>query len=94
MEIDAPPKGDCCQPPYTGNGLVGYFNGTGRAAIPMAGAIMHLTLRVVLSWKFARITGLGAVGAATGIGWLAAVALWWGIYLHGRRCRVMDDCSG
>ena len=79
---------------FAGNGLVGYFNGTGRAAIPMAGAIMHLTLRVVLSWKFARITGLGAVGAATGIGWLAAVALWWGIYLHGRRSRVLDDCSG
>lgn len=66
---------------FAGNGLAGYFEGTGRVTIPMAGAAMHLTLRVILSWMFVGTAGLYAVSIATGIGWLLLVLLWWSIYM-------------
>lgn len=70
---------------FVGNGMVGYFQGNGRVIIPITGAVMHLTLRVVLSRMIARAAGLSGVAAATGAGWLLAVIFWWGIYLKGRR---------
>lgn len=70
---------------FVGNGMVGYFQGNGRVIIPIAGAVMHLTLRVVLSRMIAQAAGLSGVAAATGAGWLLAVIFWWGIYLKGRR---------
>ena len=73
---------------FAGNGLVGYFEGNGRVIIPILGAVMHLGLRVILSWIFAPRYGLYAVAAATGTGWLLAVTLWWGIYMvSDRRAR-------
>lgn len=65
---------------FAGNGLAGYFEGNGRVVIPIVGAVMHLSLRVILSWIFAPRYGLCAVAAATGTGWFLAVTLWWGIY--------------
>ena len=66
---------------FIGNGLVGYFEGNGRVTVPIIGATMHITLRVILSWLFVRSAGLNAVALATGIGWLLAVSLWWAVYL-------------
>ena len=66
---------------FIGNGLVGYFEGNGRVTVPIIGATMHITLRVILSWLFVRSAGLNAVALATGIGWLLAVSLWWVVYL-------------
>ena len=66
---------------FIGNGLVGYFEGNGRVTVPIIGATMHITLRVILSWLFVRSAGLNAVALATGIGWLLAVSLWWTVYL-------------
>ena len=66
---------------FVGNGLAGYFEGTGHVTIPMVGAAMHLTLRVILSWMFVGTAGLYAVSMATGIGWLLLVLLWGSIYI-------------
>ena len=60
---------------------MGYFEGNGRVTVPIIGATMHITLRVILSWLFVRSAGLNAVALATGIGWLLAVSLWWAVYL-------------
>jgi Na+-driven multidrug efflux pump len=63
---------------FTGNAFVGYFDGCGKIAIPMVGAIGHITIRVILSWLLLPKLGLNAVALATGIGWVLA-NLFWGL---------------
>ena len=62
---------------FTGNSFCGYFDGLGRVSIPTAGAIGHITLRVILSWLMISRIGLPAVALATGIGWIC-VNIFWG----------------
>ena len=66
---------------FTGNTFAGYFDGIGKVSIPFAGAIGHITLRVILSWIFISRFGLDAVAAATGIGWIL-VNLFWMLMAH------------
>lgn len=61
---------------FTGNALVGYFEGNGRLVIPIIGATGHIALRVVLSYMYVGEAGLIAVAYATGIGWLGVVCFW------------------
>lgn len=61
---------------FSGNTFAGYFDGIGKVMIPMAGAITHITLRVILSWLWIRSRGLSAVAWATGIGWILANTFW------------------
>ena len=61
---------------FTGSAFVGYFDGTGRVAVPFAGALGHITLRVILSWLFIDRFGLRTVAFATGVGWLLANIFW------------------
>ena len=65
---------------FTGNTFAGYFDGTGRVTIPFAGAVSHITMRVILSWLLVPHFQLAAVAAATGIGWVWVNLLWWQIY--------------
>lgn len=61
---------------FTGNAFTGYYSGTGRVTLPFAGALGHISVRVVLSWLLFARFGLNAVAAATGIGWLLANIFW------------------
>ena len=67
---------------FTGNTFAGYFDGSGRVSIPFLGAASHITLRVLLSWYLIRSMGLGAVTAASGIGWVLVNLFWAVIYFH------------
>ncbi len=55
---------------YIGNGFVGYFRGTNRVMLPVYGTTFHISIRVILSALLIRRMGLGAVGLASGIGWI------------------------
>ena len=61
---------------FTGNTFAGYFEGIGRVSIPFAGAIGHITLRVILAWIFVAKYQLDAVAVATGIGWVLVNIFW------------------
>ena len=73
---------------FTGSAFVGYFDGTGRVAVPFAGALGHITLRVILSWLFIGRFGLRAVAAATGVGWLLANVFWSAEYMLRQKRRA------
>jgi len=61
---------------FVGNTLAGYFDGCGRVSIPLAGAVGHITVRVVLSWLLVGSMGLNAVAVATGVGWCLMNVFW------------------
>lgn len=61
---------------FTGNTFAGYFEGIGKVSIPFAGAIGHITLRVILAWLFVVKYQLDAVAVATGIGWVLVNIFW------------------
>lgn len=65
---------------YTGGAFVGYFDGIGRVTVSMAGAVGHITLRVILSWLLVGRFQLTAIAIATGIGWMMANIAWTIIY--------------
>ena len=69
---------------YIGNTFAGYFSGIGRVAIPMVGALAHISLRVVLSRVLFPALELRAVAWATGIGWIFVNLFWWGIKKRSR----------
>ncbi len=92
---------------FTGNTFAGYFDGCGKVSIPLIGAISHISLRAVLSWRFIQVTGLNGVAVFTGIGWILVNAFWAVIYYRTRqkigiegptsRCRSharTSRCSG
>lgn len=62
---------------FAGNALAGYFNGTGHVIITFAGALGHISIRVIISWLTIGSFGLPAVAVATGIGWVC-VNIFWG----------------
>lgn len=79
---------------FSGNTFAGYFDGIGKVTIPMAGAIGHITLRVILSWLWIRSCGLPAVAWATGIGWILANTFWLVMKKIAVRCRFPGDLFG
>lgn len=71
---------------FTGNALVGYFEGHGRLVIPIIGATGHIALRAALSYMYIGEAGLSAVAYATGIGWFGVVCFWsWLCYKQMKR---------
>lgn len=72
---------------FTGNSLVGYFNGIGKVSVPFLGSAFHILLRVILAWLTIRRYHLKAIAVATGIGWIL-INLFWSIY---RRLRPLPD---
>lgn len=63
---------------FTGNTFTGHFGGIGRVMLPFTGALLHISIRVVLSWALFSRLGLPAVAVATGIGWLCGNLFWAG----------------
>ena len=58
---------------FTGSTFVGYFRGIGRVEVPVIGAILQISIRVILSYLWISRWGLKAVAMATGTGWMAIV---------------------
>lgn len=61
---------------FLGNTFTGYYNGVGKVLLPFAGALGHISIRVVLSFVLFRYMGLNAVALATGIGWVCGCIFW------------------
>ncbi|BFL15300.1 hypothetical protein K190097F3_08010 [Enterocloster clostridioformis] len=48
--------------------------------VPVLGTILHISIRVILSYALIRHWGLAAVAFATGAGWAAVVLFQWILY--------------
>ena len=49
---------------FLGASFVGYFRGTGRVNLPVLGTTIHMSLRVVLSYRLIGRLRLGAIAIA------------------------------
>jgi len=58
---------------FIGNHYVGWYRGTGRMNITFWGTTIQVAIRVILSYLLVNVMGVGAVGLATGIGWIVIV---------------------
>ena len=67
---------------FTGNTFTGYFSGIGKVLLPFAGALGHISIRVILSWVLFPRLGLNAVALATGLGWVCGNLFWGGCKLR------------
>lgn len=74
---------------FTGNTMVGYYNGIGKISIPFIGSTVHIVLRVIQTWMMIQRFGLNAVAIATGFGWIL-INLFWGILRHFYICPQSD----
>lgn len=72
---------------FIGNVFVGYFRGIGLVKVPVTGAALHISIRVLLSCLLAPELGLTAVSLATGAGW-AAVVLFFLAQFFRSKCRT------
>ena len=58
---------------FTGHLFVSWFRGTGRMNVTFWATTIQVGVRVILSYLMVGLMGLGAVGLATGIGWIVIV---------------------
>lgn len=65
---------------FLGNSFVGFYRGLGMVQVPVFGTILHISIRVILSYVLIRHWGLAAVAFATGAGWAAVVLFQWILY--------------
>lgn len=61
---------------FTGGTFTGYFNGRGKVLITLAGSLLQITLRVVISFLLFSDMHLAGVALATGTGWLVVNIVW------------------
>ncbi len=61
---------------FTGGTFTGYFNGRGKVLITLAGSLLQITLRVVISFLLFSDMHLAGVALATGTGWLIVNIVW------------------
>ena len=61
---------------FTGGSFTGYFNGCGKVLITLAGSLLQISIRVILSFILFSNLGLSCVALATGIGWLTVNIVW------------------
>lgn len=65
---------------FLGNSFVGFYRGLGMVQVPVLGTILHISIRVILSYALIRHWGLATVAFATGAGWAAVVLFQWILY--------------
>lgn len=65
---------------FIGNSFVGFYRGLGLVQIPVIGTMLHISIRVILSYWLIDLFGLSAVALATGAGWAAVVLFQWAFY--------------
>lgn len=58
---------------FIGSAFVGWYRGSGKVNIPVIGTILHISIRVILSYLLIQRFGLKSVAFATGIGWIFVV---------------------
>lgn len=70
---------------FTGHLFVSWYRGTGRMNITFWGTTIQVAVRVVFSYLLVGVMGLGAVGLATGIGWIVIVAFHGSVFVLERK---------
>lgn len=58
---------------FIGSAFVGWYRGSGKVNIPVIGTILHISIRVILSYLLIQRFGLRSVAFATGMGWISVV---------------------
>lgn len=70
---------------FIGNCFVGLYKGLGLVHIPVLGTILHISIRVFLTYAFIDQMQLSAVALASGIGWICVVLYQTILYQHIRK---------
>ena len=70
---------------FVGHLFVSWYRGTGRMNITFWGTTIQVALRVILSYPLVGVMGLGAVGLATGIGWIVIVIFHGSVFILERK---------
>lgn len=70
---------------FIGHLFVSWYRGTGRMNITFWGTTIQVAIRVVLSYPLVSVMGLGAVGLATGVGWIVIVMFHGGVFILERK---------
>lgn len=65
---------------FTGNSFVGLYRGLGMVYVPVLGTVLHISIRVILSYLLIDKMGLSAVAVSTGAGWIAVVVFQTALY--------------
>ena len=55
---------------YIGNVFVGYFRGIGKIDLTLYGTMLHISFRVLMTYRFIDVFGISTVAWATGAGWI------------------------
>ena len=72
---------------FIGNSFVGLYRGLGMVYIPVMGTILHISIRVILSYLLISYMELTGVAMATGIGWVVVVVFQSILY---KRSRMLE----
>ena len=70
---------------FIGSSFVGLYRGLGMVHVPVLGTVLHISIRVILSYLLIGNMGLGAVAVSTGIGWMAVVIFQAALYKGAER---------
>jgi len=70
---------------FAGHLFVSWYRGTGRMNITFWGTTIQVAARVVLSYLLVSAMGLGAVGLATGLGWIVIVMFHGSVFILERK---------
>ncbi|MCC0662701.1 MATE family efflux transporter [Clostridioides sp. ZZV15-6597] len=70
---------------FIGSAFVGWYRGSGKVNIPVIGTILHISIRVIISYLFIQQFGLKTIAFATGIGWLSVVTFQYIIFYRSKK---------
>ncbi|WP_227861352.1 MATE family efflux transporter [Clostridioides sp. ZZV14-6105] len=70
---------------FIGSSFVGWYRGSGKVNIPVIGTILHISIRVILSYLFIQQFGLKTIAFATGIGWVSVVTFQYIIFYRSKK---------
>ncbi|MCC0682181.1 MATE family efflux transporter [Clostridioides sp. ES-S-0005-03] len=70
---------------FIGSAFVGWYRGSGKVNIPVIGTILHISIRVIISYLFIQQFALKTIAFATGIGWVSVVTFQYIIFCRSKK---------
>ncbi|WP_227861003.1 hypothetical protein [Clostridioides sp. ES-W-0016-02] len=70
---------------FIGSAFVGWYRGSGKVNIPVIGTVLHISIRVIISYLFIQQFGLKTIAFATGIGWVSVVTSQYIIFCRSKK---------
>ncbi|MCC0654005.1 MATE family efflux transporter [Clostridioides sp. ES-S-0001-03] len=70
---------------FIGSAFVGWYRGSGKVNIPVIGTVLHISIRVIISYLFIQQFALKTIAFATGIGWVSVVTFQYIIFCRSKK---------